>query len=118
MKIFLIILGAIAVIALGYFGYRFLYKNKPVAAPTVATPNQIAMENFAFTPNNISVAVGQKVTFINNDFTTHNIVANDGTFTSGNIAPGKRFEKTFATAGIIAYHCSIHPSMTGQIEIK
>ena len=121
MKTFLIILAVIVILVLGFFGYRSLYKSYPAPATSstaAVSTDQITMKNFAFSPNNVTVAAGQEVTFTNNDSVTHNIVANDGTFTSGNLAPGKTFKKTFSTANTVSYHCSIHPSMTGQIVVK
>jgi plastocyanin len=83
----------------------------------------------AFSPNPITIslasATGGVVKWTNNDLasvygstgTTHNITADDGGFTSGNIAPGATFERTFAVAGSYAYHCSIHPTMKGTVTV-
>ena len=34
------------------------------------------------------------------------------------LAPGAVFEHAFATSGAYAYHCSIHPSMTGLVIVS
>jgi len=48
---------------------------------------------------------------------THHIVSNDGTsFNTGNIAGNDVASKSLAT-GTYAYHCTIHPSMTGTVVI-
>lgn len=83
----------------------------------------------AFTPNPITIslasATGGVVKWVNNDQTssvygsggtTHNITADDGSFTSGNLAPGATFQTTLA-AGTYAYHCSIHPTMKGTVTV-
>ena len=57
------------------------------------------------------------VTWTNNDATTHTVTADDGSFNSGNIAPGGKFSHTFSTAGTIAYHCSIHTSMKAKVVV-
>jgi plastocyanin len=57
------------------------------------------------------------VTWSNEDSVGHTVTANGGAFGSGTIAPGTSFTRTFATAGTFAYHCSIHPSMTGTITV-
>ena len=76
----------------------------------------VAIKNFAFSPSSLTVNVGDKVTFTNNDSTTHTVTG-DG-FSSGDIAPGASFTNTFTKAGTFAYHCSIHPTMTGSITVK
>lgn len=76
----------------------------------------VSLQNFAFNPSDITVAVGGSVTFTNNDSTTHDIVGDS--FDSGQLAPGKSFTQTFATAGTFPIHCSIHPSMTAQVTVK
>ena len=56
------------------------------------------------------------VTWTNADGVTHRIVANDGSFDTGNIAPGETSAAmTVATDGA-RYHCSIHPSMVGAVN--
>ena len=76
----------------------------------------VAIKNFAFSPASLTVNVGDKVTFTNNDSTTHTVTG-DG-FSSGDIAPGASFTNTFTKAGTFAYRCSIHPTMTGSITVK
>ena len=84
----------------------------------------------AFSPNPITIslasATGGVVKWTNNDQnsgvyggagTTHNITADDGGFSSGNLAPGSTFQRTFALAGSYAYHCSIHPTMKGTVTV-
>lgn len=122
MKNVLIALAIIVIAIIVYFGYRSYYPkssntNSGSSSAAVAT-NSVEIKNMAFSPANISVDTGHTVTFTNNDSVTHTVTADDGSFDSSSIAPGKTFSKTFATAGTFTYHCSIHPSMTGTIEVK
>jgi plastocyanin len=50
--------------------------------------------------------------------TTHNIVADDGSYNSGPLAPGATFTHAFTAAGSYPYHCSIHPNMRGTITVN
>ena len=78
----------------------------------------VTIQNFAFGPNSLSVAVGSTVTWTNADSAAHTATADDGSFDSKSIAAGGTFSQTFDTAGTFAYHCSIHPNMQATIEVK
>ncbi|HEY3011551.1 MAG TPA: plastocyanin/azurin family copper-binding protein [Gemmatimonadales bacterium] len=82
----------------------------------------------AFSPNplTLSLATSGVVRWSNDDQgggaygsggVTHNITADDGSFSSGNLAPGSTYEATFGVAGTYGYHCSIHPTMTGTVIV-
>jgi plastocyanin len=73
--------------------------------------------NFAFTPSSLTVRVGTRVTFTNRDGATHTVTADGGLFNSGNLASGQSFSFTFMGRGSFAYHCKIHPMMTGTITV-
>ena len=77
----------------------------------------VSIVNFAFTPSSLSVRVGTRVTFTNRDGTTHTVTANGGLFNSGNLPPGQTYSFTFMGRGSFAYHCQIHPMMTGTISV-
>lgn len=76
-----------------------------------------SMVNFAFVPAKITVAAGGTVTWTNTDQVAHTVTADNGSFGSGQIAPGATFSRTFTRPGTYAFHCSIHPSMTGTITV-
>ena len=81
------------------------------------TGNSVSIANFAFSVSSLSVKTGTTVTWTNNDATAHTVTADDGSFDSGNIAPGGKFTHTFNAAGTIAYHCSIHSNMTAKVVV-
>lgn len=68
----------------------------------------------AFAPNPLQGAVGNTVIWTNNDFIAHTIVLDDGT-PVGSIAPGQSSPPIPLATPTASYHCTIHPSMTGQI---
>ena len=76
------------------------------------------IKNFMFTPMTLTVPAGTTVTWKFDDPAEHTVAANDNSFTSAALADGKTFTHTFSTAGTVAYHCSIHPFMTGTIIVK
>jgi plastocyanin len=71
----------------------------------------------AFSPNPEPAASGQTVAFKNSDGLVHHLVADNGTWDSGDLAPGT-FSKTLTvtSTNALTYHCTIHPSMVGSIN--
>jgi len=56
------------------------------------------------------------VVWHNNDSTTHHIVSEDGSLDTGDIAPGSTSAaKVPSGGGGARYHCTIHPTMVGEI---
>ena len=74
----------------------------------------VSIDNFAFSPTSVSVSVGDAVNWTNaQPGVVHTVTADDGSFDSGRLSTGQSFAMTFATAGAVAYHCTIHPAMHG-----
>lgn len=88
-------------------------------SPQNIPPNTVIIQNFAFSPNNLTVKAGTTVTWINNDSTTHTVTSDNGAFqSSSNINQGTNYTFTFTKAGTYPYHCSIHPEMKGTIVVQ
>jgi plastocyanin len=87
------------------------------AAPAGAAAGAVTIKNFSFNPGNLSVSVGQTVTWTNSDTTDHTVTADDSSFDSGHVATGTTFQQTFTKAGTFTYHCKIHPSMKATITV-
>ncbi|HTE44983.1 MAG TPA: plastocyanin/azurin family copper-binding protein [Gemmatimonadaceae bacterium] len=88
-------------------------------APEVPTStNAVAVADFAFTSSSIQVTPGTTVTWtLAANASQHNVTFSDG-IASANLNAGAKFTRTFATAGTFAYHCTIHPQMTGTVTVK
>jgi plastocyanin len=78
----------------------------------------VSIADFAFDPGDLSVSVGDTVTWTNDDDTDHTVTSDDDAFDSDNIAGGDTFEQTFDEAGEFTYHCAIHSQMTGTITVE
>lgn len=83
------------------------------AAPSSAT---VTIPDRRFSPTSITIAAGGTVTWENQD-DDHTVTADDGSFDSGVFDAGGRFERTFPAAGDYAYHCVLHPEMTGVVSV-
>jgi plastocyanin len=78
----------------------------------------ITIQNFAFSPQTITVAPGTTVVWTNKDSVDHTVTSDTGAWPdSGNLATGQTFSHTFAKAGTYPYHCAIHPSMTAKVTV-
>ncbi len=135
------VIGAILIIIVaGVVGYAIGHRNytcpttssnqtmppsnqtTPPAGGGTQSPsvNQIVvtMKNIAFNPQDVTINTGETIVWENDDNVDHHVVSNTGVFDSGVMTPGSSYSFTFSTAGTYAYHCSIHPSMTGTITVK
>ena len=77
----------------------------------------VSIVDFAFDPAAVEIPVGATVTWTNTGAATHTATASDGTFDSGQLAPGASFSHTFTAAGTFPYICQIHPQMTGTVTV-
>lgn len=80
--------------------------------------DDVTIKNLAFSPATLTVAVGDTVTWTNDDTAAHTVTADDGTFDSGRLATGETFSETFDTAGTYGYHCTMHPGMVAEIVVE
>ncbi|HEV7993393.1 MAG TPA: plastocyanin/azurin family copper-binding protein [Gemmatimonadaceae bacterium] len=87
--------------------------------PTPVATTSVELKNFAFTPTAIKVAPSATVTWTNSDNIAHNVTFDGGAITgSGNFSTGSKSLVMPATAGTYAYKCSIHPAMTGTVQVQ
>ncbi|MFL5680937.1 MAG: cupredoxin family copper-binding protein [Chloroflexota bacterium] len=86
-------------------------------APSAASGAAVDIKGFAFNPATLSAKVGDAVTWTNQDSVPHTVTFDDKSADSGNLAQGATFNHTFDKAGTFAYHCSIHPQMTGTVTV-
>jgi plastocyanin len=118
MRVLLFLTAALALI-----GCSSGYSSGDVTAPQANQPpvvtTNVDLKNIAFSPHAIQVAPGATVQFTNDDGIAHNI-----TFSSNLVAgatdfsTGTRSVVMPATPGTYAYHCTIHPNMTGSVLVQ
>jgi plastocyanin len=97
-----------AVCALGVGGYAF--------AAGLATKN-VNIRSTGFAPRNVTVTGGDTVQWRNLDTVNHQVVANNGSFASGTIAPGRTFSRTMNTPGFFPYHDALKPALKGTVRV-
>lgn len=83
----------------------------PVATATVDLP-----KSYRFAPSAIVVPAGSTVTWTNHDNFSHNVSLEGAAPLA--MSPGESVTHTFATPGLYAYVCSLHPKdMKGSVLV-
>lgn len=77
----------------------------------------VHIDNFVFVPAQLTVKVGQTVTWTNRDDIPHTVVC-AGKFRSKTMDTDGTFSFTFTAAGEYKYFCSLHPHMTGAVKVE
>jgi plastocyanin len=104
-----LVLTAVTVLALAVAG-----ASRPAATAT----KTVKITASGFNPASVTIKSGDAVKWTNNDTKNHQVVANNGTFASPTIAPGRSWTHTFGTAGTFRYHDGLHPSLTGRVVVS
>jgi plastocyanin len=111
-----------AVFCVGLFGAvaSAIIHGGPIAraAEQKSAAQSVSIDNFSFTPKEITVAAGTTITWVNRDDVPHTVVSPDKKFRSKALDTDDQFSFTFTDAGTYSYFCSVHPTMTGKIIVK
>jgi amicyanin len=102
-----VILLAVALVVLGAKGLA-------------AESHEVDIDNYHFSPSDLTVPVGTTVTWVNHDEIPHTVTAADTprSFKSSGLDTDDRFSVTFTKAGTYTYLCTVHPYMTGKIVVR
>lgn len=126
-----LLVGSAVLFSLGCSSMTSPTVNLPSADVTIVK-GASTLGTSAFSPNpfstSLAAASAGKVIWVNGDFTssyngnmgtTHHLVSDTGLWPagSGTMGPAATFTYTFTAAGSYAYHCSLHPGMTGTITV-
>lgn len=83
-------------------------------SPTQATT--VSIKNFNFSPATLNVKSGTQVVFKNEDSSPHTATAEDGSFNTGTIDPGK--SATITVTKSASYKCNFHATMKGSLNLN
>jgi plastocyanin len=94
------------------------------AAPPLR-PNEVQViepvgkeANWTYAPKELRVAAGTTVTFVNMGKEFHTVTSSDeGRPFDVGLDSGKSATVTFDKVGVYAYHCGVHPQMTGVVRV-
>jgi amicyanin len=111
-----VLLGAVVFALLCWCGGVAVHSA--AGAQKRADSNTVEIDNFSFSPMELTIKAGAQVTWINRDDVPHTVVSVGKKFKSRALDTGEEFSYTFAEPGTYEYFCSVHPVMTGKIIVK
>jgi plastocyanin len=103
-----ILLISTAVCALAGAGFA-------VASLTALKTVQIRSTGFA--PKTVTVRGGDTVRWRNVDTVRHQVVANNGSFASGQLPPNGTYSRRMDTPGTYNYHDALRPALKGTVKV-
>ena len=71
-----------------------------------------------FTPTAVTITAGDTVTWRNRDTVAHQVVADNGSFASPTLAPGRTYSFTFRDAGTFRYRDALEPAERGRVVVR
>lgn len=80
-----------------------------------ASPAEVSIKDFQFSPAQITVQKGEKVIWTNTGQTSHTVKFADSE--SPILKSRETYSKTFDKAGTFNYSCGIHPYMKGTVVV-
>ena len=89
-------------------------------AANAASAAQVVIDNFAYSPAMLTVAVGAKVTWTNRDDVPHTVTSTSKprSLDSPTLDTDESFAHVFSKPGTYEYYCAVHPKMTGRVIVK
>jgi plastocyanin len=83
----------------------------------IALPRAVSISGFQFRPAELSVAVGDTVTWVNEDPLRHTTTADSAAWASSELEQGHRFVLVAKRSGRFPYHCAAHPAMRAALVV-
>jgi len=89
-----------------------------VANETRTQVHTVLIEGMRFQPQDLTVAAGDTVVWVNRDLVPHTATSPSGRFDSNEIAPGTTWTHTVRNTGEFGYICTYHPLMKAILRVK
>lgn len=114
---------ALIAFALALAGIMFaaFSSSDPQPASAAAKTIKVNIKDFKYSKTPLTVKVGQKVTWTNQDSMEHDVTPTGsakGAPHSKLLAKGKSYTWTATKKGSFNYICSVHPYMKGKVIVK
>ena len=83
-----------------------------------ASTDRVAIADFAFDPETVTVGAGTKLTWTNEDEAPHTATADVGSFDTGTLKRDDTGAVALDQPGTYTYYCRFHPFMKGTVEVR
>jgi plastocyanin len=83
-----------------------------------APKGTVTIMSFQFTPEELTVAPGDTVTWDNEDVFIHTVTADSGAWGSPELRRGQRYVLVPSDTGRFTYHCAAHAIMHGVLVVR
>jgi plastocyanin len=87
------------------------------ASPAGADDHPANITASGFVPTLLKIPNGDRIVWKNNDTIKHQIVADDGSFSSAVLQPGQSYAHIFVNAGTYKYHDGTKPTEKGVVDV-
>ncbi len=89
------------------------------AGNTNSSAQKANIQNFEYSPSQITIKAGDNVTWANLDSAPHTVTSDSGNeLQSSTLGNSQAYSHTFTKAGTYAYHCTVHPMMKGTVIVQ
>ena len=112
LRIRMAVLGLLVVVGFSLAAWTAL------AAPVEGKATKVSIANFEFTPAEVTIALGESVTWVNDDGAPHGLEYHDGSAGKDLLLPGASYNRRFDQPGTYDYNCSVHPYMMGRVIVR
>ena len=116
--------GIVLMAILFFSASQNVFGETGISIPNKASELNCAQSGNCFLPSDITIQLGETVTWSNDSSTLHTVTSGnseDGPneiFDSQLIMAGETFSHTFSDVGEFQYFCSIHPWMSGTVTVQ
>jgi len=86
-------------------------------ASRAGTAQHVLMKGIGYTPQQVTIHVGDTLEWANQDIVAHTATAKDKSW-DVNVLPGRSGRVVMKSAGTFSYICRYHPNMTGEIDVE
>lgn len=85
--------------------------------PVPPAPNTVTITDDGFSPEEVTLKINDKVTFVNNGTKTHNVTFDAVPMMTEDIKAGDSFVHTVTAVGEHKYHDKADPEMKGVLKV-
>lgn len=94
-------------------------ESNSTAAVQPTKTYEMEIQGFDYSPQEMTINVGDTLVWTNLDSATHTVTSDSGTeLNSGYLGFNGKYTHIFTTAGTFKYHCKLHPGMKATVTVK